>query len=117
MLKNIIDREPSFAQLGRYEFSMDECFLAGFMDFDNKEGCEALQEIFDADLNDIVAAMWTFNQGLLLTDIVNSRLEKYDLDLVWHARDILNTKIEKNLHEDFCRMVHILIRLKGWHKE
>jgi len=116
MIKVKPPTKPSLIELGPFQFSEDELILANdkiFIMHANER--EALEDIFDFDLHEIVSSMWTFEQGLLKTDIINSRLRHFPIDKVWHANYLVNQKVRKLYRTRFCRMIHILNRLKEWH--
>lgn len=96
--------------LGDYEFHDDELEIAGAFEFLNSDPF-LLDDVFTFHLDEIIAAMWTFDQGLLSTDIANSRMTKFPLEKVWHARHLVS-KVNEELRADFCQAIHMLSRLK-----
>ena len=115
MLKIKLPAKPALITLGRYCFSDDQLLLANDKIFiAHRIECEALEDVFEFELNEIVALMWTFEQGMLKTDIINSRLINNPIDKVWHASYLVNQKVRKPVRTRFCRMVHILNRLKDF---
>lgn len=77
---------------------------------DNFDAMVRFDDVFTFELHEIVASMWTFHQGMLGDDIINSRMLKFPIDKIWHARYILQ-KFESFDVEAFCQIVHILTRL------
>ena len=113
----MIKQKPRFTQraveLGRYAFDRDEVTLSGlWCAVETEEEFEVLTEIYDNDRDVILAKMWTFEQGMLSTDIVNSRLIKYDINQVWRARYLLSC-FREEVKPDLCHALHILDRLEG----
>jgi hypothetical protein len=111
MVKIRITRPAQTCWLGYHEFHDDEIELAGaFCEIDTPNYFEYLDDVFTFELYEIVASMWTFDQGMLTGDIFNSRLAKFDLQKVWHAKYLLE-KVGEVDRKGFCRTVHILHRL------
>ena len=78
---------------------------------ETEEDWVCLDEIFQSGTHEIIAAMWTFDQGLLQTDILNSRMTKFPLEKVWRAKLIVDS-FGPERREALCRAIHILDRLK-----
>ncbi len=103
--------KPYFLELGEHEFDEDEVDLSElWVAVQTEEECDAFLELYEHGLDVIIAAMWTFEQGMLGTDIINTRLMAFDIDKVWHARYLLSRFSNKPA---VCRAVFILDRLKG----
>ena len=103
--------QPYVLELGEHEFDEDEVDLSDlWVAVQTEEECDALLELYEHGLDVIIAAMWTFEQGMLGTDITNTRLMAFDIDKVWHARYLLSRFSNKHA---VCRAVFILDRLKG----
>ena len=75
MIKFKLPDKPVFTPMGVSDFSDDELLLANDRAYImHTNEWEALGDVFEFELNEIVALMWTFEQGVLKTDIINSRL-------------------------------------------
>lgn len=108
-------QKPAYPQyvleLGEHQFDEDEVDVSDlWVAVQSEKECDALVELYEHGLDVIVAAMWTFEQGMLGTDIVNTRLMAFDINKVWHARYLLSRFSNK---PEVCRAVFILDRLKG----
>jgi uncharacterized protein YfaA (DUF2138 family) len=99
--------------LGCYEFHDDQLSLAGiFRIMDHVEDSLTLVgEVFEQELHEVIAAMWTFEQGRLTGDILHSRMAKFPLEKVWHAKYLVG-RFHEIWQDEFCRAIHILDRLK-----
>jgi hypothetical protein len=104
----------SGAGMAEYDFNLDQFDLADVFEVvQTDEDWNALDDAFDFGLDEIIAAMWDFDGGMVEVGFLEAHVSKFAADSVWHACYLVS-RFSIDMQPRFCRAVHILNRLKPY---